>query len=139
LANIALSVLDDHYQNKWDADAVGRKDPGSRRKYLHRTGRATYRLVRFADDFVVLVHGGQHHAEQARAEVAEVLRPMGLSLSPEKTRVVHIDSGFDFLGWRIQRRAKRGTNRRKKVIYTYPSKKSLHSIVRKVRIILTRN
>ncbi|MEU6585974.1 group II intron reverse transcriptase/maturase [Nocardia sp. NPDC046763] len=139
LANIALSVLDDHYQHKWDADVEGRKYPGRRRSYLHRTGRATYRLVRFADDFVVLVHGGQHHAEQARTEVAEVLRPMGLSLSPEKTRVVHIDDGFDFLGWRIQRRVKRGTNRRKKVIYTYPSKKSLHSIVGKVRIMTSRS
>ncbi|MCX4099078.1 group II intron reverse transcriptase/maturase [Nocardia sp. alder85J] len=139
LANIALSVLDDHYQRKWDAHGEGGRDPNRRRKYLHRTGKATYRLVRFADDFVVLVHGGQHHAEQARTEVAEVLRPMGLTLSPEKTRVVHIDSGFDFLGWRIQRRAKQGTNRRKKVIYTYPSKKSLHSIIGKVRVITCRS
>ncbi|MEV6322847.1 reverse transcriptase domain-containing protein [Nocardia sp. NPDC051787] len=139
LANIALSVLDDHYQHKWDAHGEGRKDPKSRRKYLHQTGRATYRCVRYADDFVVLVHGGQHHAEQARTEVAEVLRPMGLTLSPEKTRVVHMDSGFDFLGWRIQRRAKRGTDHRKMVIYTYPSKKSLHSIVRKIRIITRRS
>lgn len=139
LANIALSVLDDHYQHKWDADVSGYKDPRGRRKYLRRTGGATYRCVRYADDFVVLVNGGQHHAEQARIEVAEVLRPMGLSLSPEKTRVVHIDDGFDFLGWRIQRRAKRGTNRKKMVIYTYPSKKSLASIVGKVRRITSRS
>jgi RNA-directed DNA polymerase len=62
---------------------------------------------------------------------------MGLTLSPPKTRVVHIDSGFDFLGWHIQRRTKAGTTR--KVIYTYPSKKSLHRIVGKVRVITRRS
>lgn len=141
LANIALSALDDHYQHKWDAAGGGRTDSAirSRRKYLRRKGGATYRLVRYADDFVILVNGSQHHAEQARVEVAEVLRPMGLTLSPEKTRVTHIDSGFDFLGWRIQRRAKRGTNRTKKAIYTYPSKKSLTSIIRKIRYITRRS
>ncbi|WP_433725845.1 group II intron maturase-specific domain-containing protein [Nocardia sp. CA-129566] len=85
---------------------------------------------------MVLINGTEHHAHEIRTEVAELLRPMGLSLSPEKTRVVHMDSGFDFLGWRIQRRKKAGTNRT--MIYTYPSKKSLHSIVGKVRFITRR-
>jgi uncharacterized protein (TIGR03083 family) len=113
--------------------------PGApqRRKRLHRKGGATYRLVRYADDFVVLVHGAQHHAEHARTEVAEILAPMGLALSPPKTRVLHIDSGFDFLGWHIQRRTKAGTTR--KMVYTYPSKKSLHSIIGKVRFITRRS
>ena len=137
LANIALSVLDDHYQHRWDAFAVGTKSPGQRRKRLHRQGGATYRLVRYADDFVVLVHGTHHHAVNARTEVAELLAPMGLTLSESKTRVMHIDSGFDFLGWRIQRRTKAGTTR--KMIYTYPAKKSLHSIVGKVRFITRRS
>jgi len=63
--------------------------------------------------------------------VATVLAPMGLRLSEEKTRVVHIDEGFDFLGFRIQRRIKRGTG--KSYVYTYPSKKALASIKAKVR------
>ena len=37
---------------------------------------------------------------------------MGLRLSEAKTRVCHIDEGFDFLGFRIQRKRKRGTNKR---------------------------
>ena len=41
-----------------------------------------------------------------------MLAPMGLRLSEEKTGVVHIDEGFDFLGLRIQRQTKRGTNKR---------------------------
>ena len=45
-----------------------------------------------------MVSGDRHHAEALREEVAAVLAPLGLRLSPEKTRVVHIDEGFDFLG-----------------------------------------
>ena len=90
------------------------------------------RLVRYADDFVVMVHGSRDDAEALRAEVSDVLAPMGLRLSEPKTRVCHIDEGFDFLGWRIQRRAWRGREG-KWAVYTYPSKKSLGSIMDKVR------
>jgi Reverse transcriptase (RNA-dependent DNA polymerase) len=65
--------------------------------------------VRYADDFVVLVAGTRAHADTLRDEVAAVLRPMGLRLSEEKTTIAHIDEGFDFLGFRIQRRRQRGT------------------------------
>lgn len=137
LANIALSVLDDHFQQKWDMFAVGTRYPGQRRHRLRKRGGATFKVVRYADDFVVLVHGTKQHAETARTEVAGILRPMGLTLSAEKTQVLHVDSGFDFLGWHIQRRRKAGTDRM--VIYTYPAKKSLHSIIGKVRHITRRS
>ena len=51
--------------------------------------------------------------------------------------VCHIDEGFDFLGFRIQRRRKRGTTKR--VVYTYPSKKALASIVGRVRALTRRS
>ncbi len=57
---------------------------------------------------------------------------MGLRLSEEKTRVCHLDEGFDFLGWRIQRRAWRG-RAGKRAVYTYPSKKSLLSVMDEAR------
>ena len=126
LANIALSVLDEHFAEAWMA--MG--DSSARHRRRHK-GLATYRLVRYADDFVVMVTGTRVHAEGLREEVAAVLAPMGLRLSEEKTRVAHIDEGFDFLGFRIQRHQKRGTN--KAVVYTYPSKKALASIKAKVR------
>ena len=85
------------------------------------------RLIRYADDFVVMVAGTRDDAEALWDEVASVLAPMGLRLSEEKTRVCHIDEGFDFLGWRIQRRAWRGRTG-KRAIYTYPSKKALASM-----------
>jgi RNA-directed DNA polymerase len=128
LANIALSVLDEHFCAKWDAHGTGG------RRAAHRArGGATYRIVRYADDFVVLVSGSQTHAEALWDEVAQVIAPLGLRLAEAKSRVCHIDEGFDFLGLRIQRRTKQGTS--KKYVYTYPSKKALAAIKGKVRAI----
>jgi RNA-directed DNA polymerase len=67
-----------------------------------------------------MVSGTREHAEQTREHAAAVLAPMGLRLSAEKTKITHIDEGLGFLGWRIQRHRKRGTNR--SYVYTYPSR-----------------
>jgi RNA-directed DNA polymerase len=66
-----------------------------------------------------MVAGTRAHAASLREEVAVVLAAMGLRLSEAKTRIVHLDEGFDFLGFRIQRHRKRGSTRRH--LYTYPS------------------
>ena len=95
------------------------------------------KLVRYADDFVVMVAGQRADAEALRDQVSSVLAPMGLRLSEAKTRVCHIDEGFDFLGWRIQRRAWRSRTGRR-AIYTYPSKKALASVTAKVRSLTRR-
>lgn len=129
LANIALSVLDDHFAAAWERDMAGRSQRATRRKH----GHATYRLVRYADDFVVMIAGTKAHAEALKTDVTAVLAPMGLRLSAEKTMIVDIDEGFEFLGWRIQRQTQRGSNKR--YVYTWPSKKSLTSITAKVRAI----
>lgn len=81
--------------------------------------------------------GDQGHVDELRDEVAAVLLPMGLHLSEEKTRVTHIDEGFDFLGFRIRRKKKRGSQRR--TIYTYPSKSALAAIKAKVRVLTQGN
>jgi RNA-directed DNA polymerase len=128
LANIALSALDEHICAGYDAHGAA-----WRRSAHRRRGGATYRIARYADDFVIMVHGSKDHAEALREEVAAVLAPLGLRLSAAKTRVCHLDEGLDFLGFRIQRRRKRGTAR--KYIYTYPSKKALASIIGKVRVL----
>src|SRR5207249_2201634 len=108
LANIALSVLDEHFTSKWKG--LG---PYWKRSKHRCAGGAVMKLIRYADDFVALVAGQRGDAEALRDEVAGVLAPMGLRLSEEKTSVRHIDEGFDFLGWRIQRRSWRGrTNQR---------------------------
>lgn len=79
LANIALSVLDEHFTAAWAA--MG--DSSARRR-----------------------------------------------LSDEKTRICHIDDGFDFLGFRIQRQPKRGSG--KPTVYTWPTKKALCTVKAKV-------
>jgi RNA-directed DNA polymerase len=127
LANIALSVLDEHFVAAWAAMGA---HSGARQQRRH-TGLATYRLVRYADDFVVLVAGTREHAEAVRDEAAAVLAPMGLRLSEAKTRIAHIDEGFDFLGFRVRRHQKRGTDRR--FVYTYPAKAALATVKAKVR------
>jgi RNA-directed DNA polymerase len=128
LANIALSALDEHFCAKWDAHGT------YQRRHEHRKrGGATYRIIRYADDFVIMVDGERHHAEALRDEVAALLAPLRLRLSQDKTRVCHLDEGFDFLGHHIRRRTKAGTNR--KHVYTYPSKKALASIIGKVRVL----
>jgi RNA-directed DNA polymerase len=133
LANVALSVLDDYFAEHWQANSGTTYQRTKRR----RAGLANYKLVRYADDLVVLVSGSQAHAHALREEVAAVLAPMGLRLSKAKTKVCHIDEGFDFLGFHIQRRHKRGTAKR--VVYTYPSKKALASIIDRVRALTSRS
>ncbi|HWC11118.1 MAG TPA: group II intron reverse transcriptase/maturase [Acidimicrobiales bacterium] len=126
LANIALSILDEHFAEAWQA--WGAESARWRRR---RRGLPTYRLVRYADDFVVMVAGTRADTEALRVEVAAVIRPMGLRLSEEKTVITHIEQGFDFLGWRIQRQRKRGAVKR--YTYTFPSKDSLARVKAKVR------
>ncbi|WP_344908499.1 group II intron reverse transcriptase/maturase [Actinomadura meridiana] len=129
LANIALSALDDAFGEDWER-LMG---AASKRKYRRRIGKANWRLIRYADDFVIMVAGTQDDAESLRRSVVGVLAPMGLRLSESKTQVVHLDDGFDFLGFRIQRCRKRGTRRYH--VYTYPSKKSVDRLKAKIRAV----
>ncbi|MFE0091757.1 group II intron reverse transcriptase/maturase [Streptomyces sp. NPDC058991] len=59
-------------------------------------------LVRYADDFVALC-ATKEEATAVRQRLVEWLAPRGLSLNEEKTKVVHVDTGFDFLGFTIRR------------------------------------
>jgi RNA-directed DNA polymerase len=76
--------------------------------------------VRYADDFLLLC-SSREEAEAALEAVQVILAGMGLSLSPEKTRIVHLDEGFDFLGWHYQ-----GHKR-------WPRRKSVEALKLKVR------
>src|SRR5207247_5448513 len=59
-------------------------------------------VVRYADDLVALCHS-QRQAEQVKARLAEWLAPRGLAFNEDKTRVVHLGEGFDFLGFNVRR------------------------------------
>jgi RNA-directed DNA polymerase len=144
LANIALSMIDEHFDAKWAAHDIGhntgrgtgRGTADYHRRKHRKAGGATYRLVRYADDLVVLVFGNAGHAHALRDEVAQVAAGIGLRLAEDKTHTVHIDDGFDFLGFRIQRHTQWGTDRCR--VYTYPSAKSVKAVQTKVKALTGR-
>jgi RNA-directed DNA polymerase len=59
-------------------------------------------LVRYADDMVALCRT-RDEALQIKAQLAEWLAPRGLAFNEDKTRVVSLDDGFDFLGFNARR------------------------------------
>jgi len=59
-------------------------------------------LVRFADDFVVMCIS-REQAEQVRSRLMAWLEPRGLAFNENKTRIVHAEAGFDFLGFTVRR------------------------------------
>jgi RNA-directed DNA polymerase len=59
-------------------------------------------VIRYADDLVALCHSRQQ-AEQVKAKLAEWLTPRGLSFNEDKTRIVDLTTGFDFLGFNVRR------------------------------------
>src|SRR5690606_40583483 len=70
LANIALSVLDEHFASKWEA--LG---PEWTRAKHRRAGRPVMKLIRYADDFVVLAAG--QRADVERSEERRVGKECG--------------------------------------------------------------
>jgi len=96
------------------------------------------RAVRFrpATHLVVLVYGHQSDVDTLHESVVDVLRPMGLRLSPAKTRVVHMVDGFDFVGFRIQWKRKRGTN--KWYVYTFIADRPFQAVKAKIRALTHR-
>src|ERR1022692_2189051 len=58
--------------------------------------------IRYADDMVVLCHS-QEQAAHVKARLAAWLAPRGLAFNEDKTKVVHLSEGFDFLGFNVRR------------------------------------
>jgi RNA-directed DNA polymerase len=134
LANIALSVLDEHLHKPWEPGGTMSTAYLRSRRRVH--GLPRWRIVRYADDFVILVHGEGAHAEALREDVAVVLAPLGLRLSESKTQVVHMSDGFDFLGFHIRCKRKRGTN--KWHVYTFIADRPIRSVKAKIRAMTRR-
>ena len=60
-------------------------------------------VVRYADDFVITGSSKELLEEEVKPWVEGFLKERGLELSMEKTRIVHINEGFDFLGWNFRK------------------------------------
>jgi group II intron reverse transcriptase/maturase len=112
LANIYLHALDE----TWERDC-----------------RHLGRLVRYADDFVVLCRS-RAQAEEALQRVREILGGMGLELHPDKTRVVELGlgrDGFVFLGCYL--RVVRSHYQGRTYLFRWPSAKAMNRIRARVR------
>ncbi len=98
-----------------------------------KMAKAGFALTRYADDWVITCRS-QTEARRALASAREVLEgQLGLRLHPEKTRIVHITRGFEFLGYKIGR----GKGLRHKAggpsLYAVPTDRSIKRFKDKVR------
>ena len=84
-------------------------------------------LIRYADDILVLVGG---NPEFPYEKLKGIIEDLGLTLNPEKTRLVEAEEGFDFLGFRFVRQYSRW--RKKRVTRWFPSPKSEMRIREKI-------
>jgi RNA-directed DNA polymerase len=113
----------------------------------HAMTEAGYRLTRFADDFVV-VCGTRREAEAALAFARVFLHEkLNVSLHPEKTRIVHVAQGFEFLGYKVKRgkgrlrlsAQKRTTKANPLDLYAIPRSKSVDRFKDQIRNLTRRN
>ena len=103
LANVYLTAIDERY-GRWSSRPREEVRQGDRSPETvdRKAGRPTFFVVRYADDFVVLVEGTLEQAEAERGALAEFLqRELRMELSMEKTRITDVREGFDFLGYRV--------------------------------------
>lgn len=99
LANIYLHELDQYMWDKYQGRPLAAKTK------VRRQGGGNFVYVRYADDFVVLCNGRKDDALRIREELAEFLSTqLQVELSLEKTKITHVNDGFNFLGYRLQRR-----------------------------------
>jgi group II intron reverse transcriptase/maturase len=99
-----------------------------------------YQLTRYADDWVITCKS----AAEARAAVdaaSRVLKQLDVVLHPQKTRIVHVRDGFEFLGYKIKRGKKKlylpesriRSQARQGALYAYPKEKSIRRFMDQVR------
>ena len=99
-----------------------------------------YQLTRFADDWVITCRS----AAEARAAVeaaGRILKQLGVELHPQKTRIVHVRDGFEFLGYKIKRgkrklrlpESKIRSQVRQGELYAYPKEKSIRRFMDRIR------
>jgi len=102
--------------------------------------RKGYQVTRYADDWVVTCKS----AAEARAAIAaaqKILEQLGVVLHPQKTRVVHVRQGFEFLGYKIKRGQRPLRLRSQQIrsgvrdgdLYAYPKVKSIRRFMDQVR------
>lgn len=85
-------------------------------------------FIRYADDFIITGNSKEFLEEKVKPALKSFLAIRGLSLSDEKTRITHIDEGFDFLGFNVRKY--------KGKLLIKPSKKNTKAVLEKIRDII---
>jgi RNA-directed DNA polymerase len=99
-----------------------------------------YQLTRYADDWVITCKS----AAEARSAVdaaSRILKQLGVEVHPQKTRIVHVQEGFEFLGYKIKRGKRKmrlperkiRSQARQGALYAYPKEKSIRRFMDQVR------
>jgi RNA-directed DNA polymerase len=113
LLNIAMQGMEEAAGARYDKNCHAK--PG------------TPAVITYADDFVALCHS-REQAEAVRGKLSTWLKPRGLSLNQEKTRIARLDQGFDFLSFNIRRYPTRDGTK----VLIKPSKDALRKIRRRL-------
>lgn len=103
-------------------------------------GRKGYRLTRYADDWVVTCKT-RSEAKSALSTARRILKKLGVTLHAEKSRIVHIRHGFEFLGYKIKRGSRPLKLSADKIrsgviagdLYAYPREKSIKHFREQIR------
>ena len=129
LANVYLNEFDQWAATQWDLD------PNARRR-RRQAGLGNYKMVRYADDFVVVSNGPIAEVKATKQAIQQFLETkLHLTLSEEKTVITHVNNGFDFLGFHIQRsRSGNGW-----AVYLRPTAKAKERVKRKLKDLTSRN
>jgi group II intron reverse transcriptase/maturase len=128
LSNVYLNELDTWATERWDLSPTQRRQ---RRK----AGLGNFRLVRFADDFAVVSNAGIAEVRAAKQEIKEFLATeLHLELSEEKTHITHVNEGFTFLGFHIQRCKPEG----RWVVHLRPTVKGKTRVKEKLKALTSR-
>jgi RNA-directed DNA polymerase len=88
-------------------------------------------VIRYADDFIVTGASKELLETEVRPWIEAFLAERGLRLSVAKTKIVHIDQGFDFLGWNFRKYS--GT------LLIKPSKKNAQAFYEKLKKVISEN
>ena len=107
--------------------------------------RKGYRLTRYADDWVITCTSAAE-ARAALVAASRVLEKLDVAINPQKTRIVHVRHGFEFLGHKIKRGSrpmrlapdKIKSGARPGVLYAFPREKSITHFKEQVRRITQR-
>jgi len=99
--------------------------------------RAGFQVTRYADDWVAVCRT-REEAERALASARAVLEDLGLRIHPEKTRIVHITQGFEFLGYKVGKGKGLRFKQAGSGLYAIPRQRSIDRFKDKVRALTRR-